>query len=178
VFVSAYEDTHIAAGQGTLAVEMFEDEPELDVVICPLSGGGLLTGVTVASRALRPSVEIWGTMAKNNPSWRTAWASGKVESVRELDSIADALGGAASQKLFGFIRDNATGILESTEGEIASAMDLAHKLHHIVVEGAAGTALSALLSGRVDVKGRRVGVVVSGGNVDDSKFVRILNENQ
>jgi threonine dehydratase len=57
-------------------------------------------------------------------------------------------------------------------------MALAHKLHHIVVEGAAGTALSALLSGRVDVKGRRVGVVVSGGNVDDSKFVRILNENQ
>jgi threonine dehydratase len=177
VFISAYEDTYIAAGQGTLAIEMFEDEPELDAIICPLSGGGLLTGVTVASRALRPSAEIWGTMAKNNPSWRNAWKAGRVEPVEELDSIADALGGAASPKLFSFIRDNITGIADAAEDEIAKSMKLIHKIHHIVIEGAAGTAVSALLSGKIDVRGRKVGVVISGGNVDDSKFVGILNGN-
>jgi len=176
-FVSAYEDTQIAAGQGTLAIEMFEDEPELDTIICPLSGGGLLTGVTVAARALRPSVEVWGTMARNNPSWQTAWKSGKVEPVGELDSIADALGGAASPKLFGYIRNNITGIAEASEEEIAKFMALVHKVHHMIIEGAAGTAIAALLSGKIDVKVRSVGVVISGGNVDDSKFVKILNEN-
>ncbi|MDR3076832.1 MAG: pyridoxal-phosphate dependent enzyme, partial [Synergistaceae bacterium] len=177
VFVSAYEDTQIAAGQGTLAIEMLEDEPELDAIICPLSGGGLLTGVTVAARALRPQVEIWGTMARNNQSWQRAWEIGRVEPVDELDSIADALGGMASPKLFGFIRSSITGIADASEDEIAKSMAAVHKLHHMVIEGAAGTAVSALMSGHIDVKNKRVGVVISGGNVDDAKFVRILEGN-
>jgi threonine dehydratase len=174
VFVSAYEDAEIAAGQGTLAVEMFEDEPELDAIICPLSGGGLMTGVTVASRALRPRVEIWGTTARNNPSWRNAWVAGRVEPASELDSVADALGGAASPKLYDFIRNNITGVADATEDEIEKSMALVHKLHHMVIEGAAGTAVSALMSGATRVRGKKVGVIISGGNVDDAKFVKIL----
>jgi threonine dehydratase len=176
VYVSAYEDSYIAAGQGTLAIEMFEDEPELDVIFCPLSGGGLITGVTVASLALRPSVQIWGTMAKNNPSWRLAWESGGVSPVEELDSIADALGGGASPKLFGFIKNSITGILDASEDDIARAMAFVHKNHHMVIEGAAGTAIAVLISGAVELKDKRVGVVVSGGNVDDFKFVKILEK--
>ena len=176
VFVSAYEDTHIAAGQGTLVLEMFEDEPELDAIICPLSGGWLLTGVTVASRALRPSVEIWGSTAKNNPNWTAGWESGEVVPVDELDSLADALGGAASRKLFGFLRNNITGVTAASEEEIAEAMALVHRLHHTVIEGAAGTAVAALVSGKIDLKGRAVGVVISGGNVDDAKLVKILSQ--
>jgi threonine dehydratase len=174
VFVSAYEDTYIAAGQGTLAIEMFEAEPELDVIICPLSGGGLLTGLTAAAKTLRPSIEIWGTMARNNQSWQHAWATGRVEPIEELDSIADALGGAASPKLFGYIRNNITGIADSSEDEIAKSMAMIHKLHHMVIEGAAGTAIAALISGKIEVRGKRVGIVISGGNVDDAKFVKIL----
>ncbi|MDR2779970.1 MAG: threonine/serine dehydratase [Synergistaceae bacterium] len=175
-FVSAYEDTYIAAGQGTLALEMFLDEPELDVIFCPLSGGGLLTGVAVAARALRPSAELWGTMAKNNPSWPRAWDAGRVEPAEETDSIADALGGSASPKLFDFIRRNVTGIAGISEEDIAKAMTFVHKNHHLVIEGAAGTAVAALTSGKADIKGKRVGVVISGGNVDDSKFIGILSE--
>jgi threonine dehydratase len=174
-FVSAYEDTYIAAGQGTLAVEMFLDEPELDVIFCPLSGGGLLTGVAVTARALRPSVELWGTMAQNNPSWPRAWDAGRVEPVEEADSIADALGGSASPKLFDFIRRSITGIADISEEDIAGAMAFVHKKHHLVIEGAAGTAVAALMSGRIDIRDKRAAVVISGGNVDDSKFVRILN---
>ncbi|MDR1916687.1 MAG: threonine/serine dehydratase [Synergistaceae bacterium] len=175
-FVSAYEDTYISAGQGTLALEMLEDEPELDVIFCPLSGGGLITGVTVASRALRPGIELWGAFAANNPSWSHAWAAGRVEPVDELDSVADALGGTASAKLFGFIRANITGILDVSEEEIARSMALIHKNHHIVIEGAAGTSAAGLLSGRVDVRGKKVGLVISGGNVDDDKFIEILSK--
>lgn len=173
-FVSAYEDTYIAAGQGTLAVEMFEDEPELDIIFCPLSGGGLLTGVSVAALALRPSVQLWGTFAENNPSWSHAWEAGKVEPVGEIDSIADALGGAASGKLFGFIRRTLAGILPASEEAIERNMAWIHRHHHLVVEGAAGTALAGLMSGKVEVRGKNVGVVISGGNVDDAKLIGIL----
>jgi threonine dehydratase len=175
-FVSAYEDTHIAAGQGTLALEMLEDEPELDAVFCPISGGGLITGVTVAARALRPGIELWGAFAANNPSWGRAWEAGEVVPVEESDSIADALGGGASRKLFGFIRSNITGVLGIPEDGIARAMALVHRSHHMVIEGGAGVAVAALLSGRVDVRGKKVGVVVSGGNADNSKFIEILEK--
>jgi threonine dehydratase len=93
-----------------------------------------------------------------------------------MDSVADALGGSASAKLFPFIRNNITGVLSLSEEEIKKSMADIHGLHHLVIEGASGTAVAGLLSGRVDVRGRRVGVVISGGNADDSKFVKILNE--
>ncbi|MDR1965130.1 MAG: threonine/serine dehydratase [Synergistaceae bacterium] len=174
-FVSAYEDAHIAAGQGTLAFEIFEDEPEIDAIFCPLSGGGLMTGVAVASRALRPGVELWGATAENNPGWRLAWEAGKVARYDELDSIADALGGSPSAKLFGFIRESINGVVAASEGDIASAMALIHEKHHMVIEGAAGTAVAALLSGSAHLRGKRVAVVISGGNVDGSKMIGILN---
>jgi threonine dehydratase len=175
-FVSAYEDTHIAAGQGTLAVEMLLDEPELDLIFCPLSGGGLLTGVAVASRALRPGIGLWGTMARNTQSWQHAWRVGRVEPIEELDSAADALGGAASAKLYPFIRETIDGIADASEDEIKRCMAWMHKNHHLVVEGASATAVAALLSSRVDVRGKRVGVVITGGNVDDSKLLEILEK--
>lgn len=175
-FVSAFEDTYIAAGQGTLAFEMLEDEPELDVIISPLSGGGLLTGIAVAAKALRPGIELWGSFAENNPNWTRAWEEGQVVPVTEKDSIADALGGYASAELYPFIRKSLDGILPISEENIARAMAWMHKHHHIVIEGAAGTSVAGLLSGRVEVKGKSVGVVISGGNVDDARLIEILRE--
>lgn len=175
-YVSAYEDTHIAAGQGTLAFEMLMEQPELDLIFCPLSGGGLLTGVAVASRALRPGIKLYGTMAENNPSWQRALEAGEVQDVAERDSVADALGGSASRKLFGFIKSTIDGIVPSSEEDIERSMALVHKLHHTVIEGGAATSVAALLSGLVDVRGKKAGVVVSGGNVDDSKFIKILEK--
>ena len=175
-FVSAFEDTYIAAGQGTVALEMLSDEPELDVIFSPLSGGGLLTGIAVAARALRPGIELWGTFAENNPNWTRAWEEGKVVPVVEEDSLADALGGYASAELYPFIRESLDGILPISEENIARAMAWMHKQHHMVIEGAPGTAVAGLVSGKVDVRGRKVGVVISGGNVDDAKLVKILEK--
>lgn len=175
-FVSAYEDTHIAAGQGTVALEMLMDEPELDVIFCPLSGGGLLTGIAAAARALRPGIELWGTFAENNPSWTRAWGEGRVVPVTERPSLADALGGGASAKLYPFIRESLAGVLPIPEESIARAMAWMHRHHHMVIEGAPGTAVAALASGKVDVKGKSVGVVISGGNVDDDRLVSILKK--
>jgi len=175
-YVSAYEDTHIAAGQGTVAVEMLEDEPELDVIFCPLSGGGLLTGIAAASRALRPGIELWGAFAAVNPGWTRAWEEGKVVPVTEEDSLADALGGGVSAELYPYLRESLTGILPTREDDIARAMAWMHKHHHQVIEGAPATALAGLASRRERVRGKKIGVVVTGGNVDDAKLRRILTE--
>lgn len=176
VFVSAYEDTWIAAGQGTVALEMLADEPELDLILCPLSGGGLMAGVTVAARALRPDIELYGTLAGRNPSWAEAFKEGRVVPVREEDSIADALGGGASALLFPFIHRKINGILLMFEEEIERAIAYVHRHNHLVIEGAAATAVAALLSGRVDIVGKRVGVVISGGNIDEDKLLTILDK--
>lgn len=175
-FISAFEDTHIAAGQGTVALEMLLDEPELDVIFSPLSGGGLLTGIAVAARALRPGIELWGTFAENNPSWTRAWEEGRVVPVAEEPSLADALGGGASAELYPFIRESLTGILPISEEDIARAMAWMHKHHHMVIEGASGTSVAGLVSGKVDVRGKKAGVVISGGNVDDARFIKILEK--
>ena len=176
-YVSAFEDRLIAAGQGTLALEMLMDEPELDVLICPVSGGGLIGGVAAAARALRPSIEIWGAFASCNTSWEVAWREGAVcLDAPEEDSLADALGGAASPDMFAGVREHLTGVLGVTEAQIKESIALLHKEEHQIVEGGAAVSVAALLSGKIDVANKRVGVVISGGNIDETRLMAILGE--
>ncbi|MFP4482100.1 MAG: threonine/serine dehydratase [Thermovirgaceae bacterium] len=174
VYVSAYEDLHIIAGQGTVGFELLEVHPDLDVILVPISGGGLITGVTVAAKALRRGIEVWGVYAKANPSWRNAWEKGFVEPVEEEKTLADALSGAASPVLFSYLRENLAGLVEVDEEEIASAISFLHREHHQVVEGAGATGVAALLSGKFVTGGKKTGVVVSGGNIDEDQLLRIL----
>ena len=174
-YVSAYEDLLVASGQGTLGLEMLEDEPELDDLVVPISGGGLISGVTAAACALRPGIRIYGVHAATNPSWEEAWRRGRVVPVEEGATLADALSGAASQPLFEFLRPRLAGLVAVTEEEIGRAMAWLHRHHHQVVEGGGAVGVAALLAERLDVAGRRVGVVVSGGNVDDRRLVPLLD---
>lgn len=179
VYVSAFEDRLIAAGQGTLALEMLMDEPELDVLICPVSGGGLIAGVVAAARALRPSIQIWGAFASLNTSWEVAWRDGEVRlDAPEEDSLADALGGAASPEMFAAVRDQMAGVIGVTESQIKSSIALLHREEHQIVEGGAAVSVAALLSGKIDVKNKRVGVVISGGNIDEARLMAILTEKE
>lgn len=177
-YVSAFEDLHIAAGQGTLGLEMLLDEPELDVILCPISGGGLISGVLTAARALRPGIEVWGIHAAANPAWPEAFKAGSVVSVEEEETIADALCGGASEPNFAYLKDRLNGVLDVSEEELEGAMAFVHHHHHQVIEGGAATAVAGLLSGKLDLAGKRVGIVVSGGNVDDSKLVDILTRHR
>lgn len=175
-YVSAFEDQKIAAGQGTLALEMLMDEPELDIILCPISGGGLISGVSLAAQSLKPGIQVWGIHASANPAWPEAFKQGKVVPVEEEETIADALCGGASQPLFEFLKNRLTGIVAVSEDEMEEAMAFTHQHHHQVIEGGSATSVAALLSGKVDVKGRKVGVVISGGNVDDGKLLKILQK--
>jgi threonine dehydratase len=173
-FVSAYEDFHVVCGQGTVAVEMLLDEPDLDVLVVPISGGGLISGITAAALALRPGIEIWGVHAKANPSWTRGWAEGRIVPVVEEDTLADALSGAASQILYEYLRPRLEGVIQVSEPAMASAVAFLHKEHHQVVEGSGAIGVAALREKLLRAQGRKIGIVVSGGNIDEARLMKIL----
>lgn len=176
VYVSAYEDHHIICGQGTLGLEFLMEVPDLDLLIVPISGGGLISGVAMAARALRPGIEIVGVHAATNPSWKVAWDSGAVVPVAESETYADALSGAASGVLFPLIRKVVSGLTEVSELEIAKAIVFLHSNHHQVVEGAGSVGVAAVLGGKIDTAGRKTGIVISGGNISDAMILKAYAE--
>ena len=173
-FVSAFDDPAVSAGQGTLGLEMLLDEPELNTLICPISGAGLIHGVTAAAKALNPKLKAWGVCAALNPAWPEALKQGKVVPVNEEVSLADGLGGGACQNHFEFIRDNLEGVLTVTEKEIADGIRFMFEKHHQIVEGAGAVAVAAVLAGKADVRGKKAGIVISGGNIDEEKLLAAI----
>ena len=174
-YISSFEDRHVVAGAGTLGLELLCDEPEIDVIVTPAGGGGLMNGIAIAARTLRPSVEIWGVQSVASPPGVLSGPGGTVVETTYDDSLADGLTGSIPQSLLTLAKERVAGILAVTEEEIAEAIAFCHRAHHQVVEGAGAVGVAALMKGRVDVAGRRVAVVISGGNIDERPLLDVLN---
>ncbi len=175
VFISAFDDPYVSAGQGTVGLEMIQDEPELDIILCQISGAGLIRGVATAAKALRPGIKVWGVHAKANPAWPEAVKRGRVELTDEDVSLADALGGGACQNHLAFVLSELEGLIAVSEEEIALGIRFMFEKHHQLVEGAGAIAVAAALAGSVDLKDKRVGIVVSGGNIGEEKFLSAMS---
>ncbi len=173
-YVSSFEDHWIISGAGTAGLEMFLAEPELDMLIVPAGGGGLISGVALAAKTLRPQVEIWGVQSVASQPYVVSWPKGRVVEVEYGDSLADGLTGSIPQSLLDLARRRISGFIAVTEEEIAQAIAWLHREHHQVVEGAGAVGVAALLSGRLSSWGRKVGVVISGGNIDHERLEGIL----
>jgi threonine dehydratase len=174
-YVSSFEDATVIAGQGTAGFEMFTDEPDIELLIVPAGGGGLMNGIAIAAKAINPDVEIWGVQSVASNPWVVSWKDGIVKEVEYLDTLADGLAGFIPQSLLSLAKKRVTGIHEITEEDIAKAIAFLHREHHQVVEGAGAVGVAALLAGKVDVRGRKTGIVISGGNIDENKLKEILN---
>ena len=174
-YVSSFEDATVIAGQGTAGFEMFTDEPDIELLIVPAGGGGLMNGVAIAAKAINPGVEIWGVQSVASNPWVVSWNDGIVKEVKYLETLADGLAGYIPQSLLSLAKKRVTGIHEITEEDIAKAIAFLHREHHQVVEGAGAVGVAALLAGKVDVRGRKTGIVISGGNIDETKLKKILN---
>ena len=174
-YISSFEDRHVVAGAGTLGLELICDEPEIDVIITPAGGGGLMNGIAIAAKALRPSVEIWGVQSVASQPWVLSWPSGKVVETTYDDSLADGLTGSIPQSLVTLAKERVSGIVAVTEEDIAEAIAFCHRAHHQVVEGAGAVGIAALMKGKVDVARRNVAVVISGGNIDEKPLLEVLN---
>ncbi len=173
-YVSSFEDATVIAGQGTAGFEMFMDEPDIELLLIPAGGGGLMNGVSIAAKALSPKVEIWGVQSEASDPWVKSWDDGVVKEVVYSETLADGLAGYIPQSLLTLAKKRVKGILEITEKELAEAIAFMHREEHLVVEGAGAVGIAALLTGKAPVNGRKTGVVVSGGNIDEKKLMKIL----
>jgi len=164
--IHPFEDERVMAGQGTATVEFLEDVPDLDFLLCPVGGGGLLSGTAVAGRALRPQLKIIGTEPAGADDATRSFRAGERIPLVHADTIADGLRTTIGAPNFAIVRQNVDDIVTVSEVAIIAAMRLIWEAVKIIVEPSAAVPYAAILERRVDVAGRRVGIILSGGNVD------------
>ena len=163
--VHPYDDAQVISGQGTVALEMLASEPALDVLVVPVGGGGLIAGMAVAAKAAKPGIELYGVESENFPSMACALRG---DAARFADNtIAEGIAvkqpGALTLPI---VRELVREVLLVGEGEIEHAIVLLLEVEKTVVEGAGAAGLAALLAHPAHFRGRRVGIVLSGGNID------------
>jgi len=175
-FVSAYSHHDIIAGAGTVALEMFEDVPELDTIIAPIGGGGLLSGIAIVSRSLGREIVVVGAEAEASPVFTSSIAAGRVTTVSVQPSLADGLTGnmESDSQTFDIVRRLVDRVVLVSEPSFQQAMRGLIQREQLVAEAAGAAGVAAILQGAVDVRGRRVGVVLSGRNVDADVIARVL----
>lgn len=182
VVVPAFDDPHIIAGQGTVGLEMARQAralgAELDLAIAPISGGGLVSGISLALKALSPRTEVWGVEPALFDDTRRSLEAGERVTVKpEGRSLCDALESPAPGEItFPIMRRNLAGAVGVTDAEVAEAMRTAFGMLKLVVEPGGAVGLAALLAGRIEARGRTVGLVLSGGNVDPAMFANAIGK--
>ena len=175
VFVHPFDDPRVIAGQGTIGLELLEQVPGLDAVLVPVGGGGLLGGVALAVKTERPAVQVIGVQAQEVPSMASALAAGTRVTVPAATTIADGIAvRRVGEHTFDLARRHADRVVTVAEEEIANAILLLLEIEKTVVEGAGAVPLAALANRRVDLEGRTVALVISGGNIDVNVIARII----
>jgi threonine dehydratase len=173
--VPPFDDPAVIAGQGTAALELIEDVGALEVLLVCLGGGGLLSGCALAAGRLAPGIAIWGVEPATGDDWVQSLARGERVTIPVPATIADGMQTTAPGELtFPIVRALCAGVVTVTDDEIREAMRFAFERLKLVVEPSGAAALAALLFGKVDVRGKRVGVTISGGNVDRATFAALI----
>ncbi len=176
LLVPPFDDDAVIAGQGTLALELMEDVPDLDVIVTPCGGAGLLSGVAVAAKGARPGVRLYGVEPEAGDDVRRSVAKGEPVTIPVPRTIADCLQTThPSERTLRIVMALVEEILTVSDDELKQAMAFAAGRLTLVVEPGGGAGLAAVLAGRVPrIGGARVGVVLSGGNVDPELFGRLV----
>ena len=175
--IPPFDHADIIAGQGTLGLELLEQVPDVETVLVPLSGGGLISGIAAAIRANLPSARIVGVSMERGAAMYECQRVGKPIEVEELPTLADSLGGGIgldNRYTFSMVRDLVDDIVLVSEKEIAAAIRHAYWQERQIIEGSGSVGIAALLAGRVKCKGPTASVV-SGGNVDMAQHFRIIS---
>jgi threonine dehydratase len=175
-FISPYSDEDVIAGAATVGLEIFEERPATDLLVVPIGGGGLISGVAVAANAVSPACEIVGIEAAASCAFQTSVRAGHLVEIVPGTTIADGLGGNPDPDTitFRFIQTLVNRIATVTEDDLVSAIAGLVEAEHLVTEGAGAAAVAALVGRRIDVRGRRVALIVSGSNIDRARLAALL----
>ncbi|EAJ5681055.1 threonine ammonia-lyase [Campylobacter lari] len=172
-FIHPFENESIIAGQGTLMLEMLDEISDLDMILAPVGGGGLISGVASAAKQINPAIKIIGVSAKGAPAMYESFKSKKMINSKAVRTIADGIAVRDVNKInFDIILECVDDFIQVDDEEIANAVLYLLEKHKITVEGAGASAVAALLHKKIDLKNhKKIGVILSGGNID----VQMLN---
>lgn len=165
-FIPPFDDHLVIAGQGTAALELLNQASNLDAILAPVGGGGLLAGTALAASGISPGIRVFGAEPRAADDAYRSLRAGRIQSLKSTNTIADGLRTTVGELTFPIIREHAEDILCVTESEIISAMRLVWERMKIVIEPSAAVPVAALLKSPELFAGKRVGVILSGGNVD------------
>lgn len=174
-FIHPFNDPDVIAGQGTIALEIINELPEVDVILVPIGGGGLISGIATAAKEINPAIRVIGVEAAGAPSMQQSLANGKLYSLKEVNSIADGITIKTPGSLtFKICQKYLDDVATVTEEEIANAILMLLERAKLVVEGAGAVALAALINHKLGFTGKKVVAVLSGGNIDFNLISRII----
>jgi len=166
VLVHPYDNPDIIAGQGTATLELLEEVPDLDVVIAPVSGGGLLSGTAIAAKSLRPQARVIGAEPANADDAYRSMRSGRLEPLSAAVTMADGLRAGLCQRTFDILRERVDEVVLVSEEEIVNAMRHTWERMKLIVEPSSAVAFAVVLKNLPALAGKHIGIIVSGGNVD------------
>jgi threonine dehydratase len=175
-FVSPYNDADVIAGAGTVALEIFEDTADVDTVVVPIGGGGLISGVATAARAIAPDCSIVGVEVDASCAFQTSIRAGRLVEIVPGPTLADGLGGNPDPDTitFALIQRLVDRLVTVSEQDLSAAIVGLVDAEHLIAEGAGAAGVAALLGRRADVRGRKVAVIVTGGNIDRERLAALI----
>jgi len=175
-FVHPFDDELVIAGQGTVGLEIMTQLPDTEVVIVPIGGGGLISGVAYAIKALNPHVKIYGVQASGAPSMLNSLEHHKIERLSSVSTIADGIAvKEPGEHTFDICRQYLDGIVSVSEDEICAAILTLIEQQKMIAEGAGSVSVAAAMFNKVPIKGKKTVCVVSGGNIDVTILSRVIN---
>ncbi|MFO0952546.1 MAG: pyridoxal-phosphate dependent enzyme [Isosphaeraceae bacterium] len=172
--VHPFDDWRVVAGQGTAAWELLDQAGPLDVVVCPVGGGGLASGTVLAVKGRSPQTKVFGAEPERADDARRSLASGRIEPSNDPKTVSDGLRTSLGEKTFAVLRDGLDGVFTATEAGTLDAMRFVWERLKIVIEPSTAVPVAPVLFGDLDVKGLRVGIILSGGNVDVAPMFEAL----
>ncbi len=164
--IHPYNDPRIVAGQGTAALELLKTNPDLDIILTPVGGGGLLSGTAIAAKAIKPTIKVIGTEPEQANDAYESFKAGKLIPAYSTNTIADGLRTSLGELPFSIIKDQVDEIVTVSEESIIGAMRYIWERMNIIIEPSCAVPVAAIFEGKVNVKGKKVGIIITGGNVD------------
>ena len=175
-FVHPFDDENVIAGQGTIALEILNDLDNIDAVVVPIGGGGLISGIAYTVKQIRPSVKVYGVQAAGAPSMYNSVKDGEIECLSSVSTIADGIAvKKPGESTFRYVSEYVDEVALVTDDEVSSAILALIEKQKMIAEGAGATAVAAVMFDKFNLKGKRVVAVVSGGNIDVTSLSRVID---
>jgi threonine dehydratase len=173
LFVSPYAHPHVIEGAGTVAVEILEQDPRIEVIVCPVGGGGLVSGIAIAAAG---RADVWGIETEASCPFTKSLAAGRIVAITVQPSLADGLVGNLDPETmtFDLVREHVAGIATVDEEHVARAVGMLVAEERLIAEGAAAVAVAAIARRRVPLAGRPAAVVLTGANIDADKLRQLI----